>query len=419
MKVVLSHPTGNENVREAAIRLHHAGVLAEYHTAVATFPGDLHDRLGGLAPFSEIRRRRLVPGLKKNTRTSPWREFGRHLASRAGLVGLLKHETGIFSVNAVYHGHDKKVSSRLGYLAKQGIGGVYAYEDGSLYSFQKARQLGLECFYDLPIGYWRAARRILQEEVEKNPEWAPTLTGLRDSDVKLARKDKELSLAHQIFVASQFTANTLKEYPGSLSPVKVIPYGFPPVIKERDYSNRTGKLKLLFVGGLSQRKGIAQLFKSVEGLGSHVELTLVGRKPANSCRALDMALAKHRWFPSLPHFEILKLMRANDVLLFPSLFEGFGLVITEAMSQGTPVITTNRTAGPDLIISEENGWLVEAGSALALQHSIENLLLHPPLIIKAGKEAMEAARVRPWHVYGKELSEAILAHFEKIKFKSK
>jgi glycosyltransferase involved in cell wall biosynthesis len=37
----------------------------------------------------------------------------------------------------------------------------------------------------------------------------------------------------------------------------------------------------------------------------------------------------------MPHNEVLKLMRENDVLVFPSLFEGFGLVITEAMSQGT------------------------------------------------------------------------------------
>lgn len=411
MKIILSHPTGNANAREAAIRLQDAGVLAEFHTAVATFPGDFYDELGALAPFAEIRRRRLDPKLKDNTRTSPWREMGRQLASRAGLRQLLKHETGIFSVDAIYRGHDKTVASRLKFLAQQGCEGVYAYEDGAAFSFRKAKQLELQCFYDLPIGYWRAARRILQKEFEKKPEWAPTLKAFLDSVAKLSRKDEELRLADRIFVASKFTALTLKEYPGQLAPVEVIPYGFPPVVKARDYPSISGsKLKLLFVGGLSQRKGIAELFEAVEGLESHLELTVVGRKPNNSCRVLDMALAKHKWFPSLPHSEILKLMRIQDVLVFPSLFEGFGLVITEAMSQGTPVITTNRTAGPDFINHGENGWLVEAGSANALRNSIENLLLHPDSIANAGRAAMKTAGSRTWEVYGRELSEAIRTH---------
>lgn len=416
MKVVLSHPTGNANAREAAIRFKNAGVLAEFHTAVATFPGDLPDRIGAFGPFSEIRRRRLDPLLKNRTRTAPWRELGRHFASRAGLGQLLKHETGIFSVDAVYRDHDRTVASRLENLAKLGCKGVYAYEDGAAFSFQKAKQLGLQCFYDLPIGYWRAARKLLQGEYDNKPEWALSLSGFLDSDAKLARKDEELKLADRIFVASKFTAKTLKEFPGTLAAVEVIPYGFPPVVKNRAYSSAEGrKLKLLFVGGLSQRKGIAELFEAVEGLKPHVDLTVVGRKPTNSCRILNEKLSSHRWYPSLPHAEILNLMRVHDVLVFPSLFEGFGLVITEAMSQGTPVITTYRTAGPDLINDNENGWLIEAGSANALKASIENLLLRKKLIAKAGKAAMETARKRPWEVYGRELSEAIQYHFtEKI-----
>jgi glycosyltransferase involved in cell wall biosynthesis len=194
-----------------------------------------------------------------------------------------------------------------------------------------------------------------------------------------------------------------------LAPVEVIPYGFPPVVKTRDYSSVSGtsRLKLLFVGSLSQRKGVANLFAAVAALGRHVQLTVVGHKVSDNCPALDAALAKHHWIPSLPHAEILKLMQVHDVLAFPSLFEGFGLVITEAMSQGTPVITTDRTAGPDLIKHDRNGWLVEAGSTEALKIAIEKLVSHPKLIAQAGKAAMETARHRPWEVYGRELAEAI------------
>ncbi len=86
------------------------------------------------------------------------------------------------------------------------------------------------------------------------------------------------------------------------------------------------------------------------------------------------------------------------------------MVITEAMSQGTPVITTDRTAGPDLITHNENGWLIEAGSTLALKKCIEELLAKPQQIAEAGKAARETARHRPWEVYGRELAEAVVKH---------
>ena len=150
------------------------------------------------------------------------------------------------------------------------------------------------------------------------------------------------------------------------------------------------------------------LFRSaVAQLSNRVELTVVGRKAGAGCPALDEALLRHHWIPSLPHAQVLQLMRQHDVLVFPSLFEGFGLVITEAMSQGTPVITTDRTAGPDLIEHGENGWLVEAGSTQALVQAIEALLSRPELVAAAGRAAARTARGRPWAVYGQELAAAL------------
>ena len=144
----------------------------------------------------------------------------------------------------------------------------------------------------------------------------------------------------------------------------------------------------------------------------HAELTVVGRKATEDCPALDQALARNCWIPSLPHDQILALMRTQDVLLFPSLFEGFGLVITEAMSQGTPVITTDRTAGPDLINHGENGWIIEAASTSALQRQVEEILQHPEQLAVVGKAAQETARQRPWKVYGDELAAAVQRHLE-------
>jgi glycosyltransferase involved in cell wall biosynthesis len=140
----------------------------------------------------------------------------------------------------------------------------------------------------------------------------------------------------------------------------------------------------------------------------------VGKKAVDDCSILNENLAKHRWIPGLPHHEILQIMRANDILVFPTLFDGFGLVISEAMSQGTPVIATNNSAGPDLIEHGRNGWLAEAGSIPSLLTIIENLIEKPGLIAKAGVEAMETARLRPWAIFRHELSEAVRHHYNSI-----
>lgn len=406
--VIISHPTGNANVRAAVAGLADADILSEFHTAIASFPGSTLDRLGGIGPLSEIRRRAFEARLQPFTRTWPWYELGRLAAAKAGLKNLIKHETGLFSVDAVYHNMDSRLTKRLDKMARK-VNAVYAYEDGAMFTFREARRLGLKCLYDLPIGYWRTARHLLGMERERWPEWKNTLVGLTASQAKLDRKDEELKLADRIFVASSFTAKTLNDYPGKLAPIDVIPYGFPAVTGTRDYEKIAGRpLRLLFVGGLSQRKGIANLFAAVERLGDAVSLTVVGKKVTEDCLPLNVALGRHTWMPSMPHAEILRQMREHDILLFPSLFEGFGLVITEAMSQGTPVITTDRTAGPDLITHGKDGWLTEAGSTDALYNAIAALLDQPDNIPVAGLAAIEKARSRPWQVYGQELATAIM-----------
>ncbi|MEO7312939.1 MAG: glycosyltransferase family 4 protein [Chitinophagaceae bacterium] len=407
MKLILSHLTGNANVKAAAAGFTEAQILSGFYVSMAAFPGSVLHRMGALGPFSEVRRRSFDPKLRPFVKSWPILEIGRLFAYKSGISSLTK-AGGIFNIDQVCQNLDKRVASGLKTAFRRGANAVYAYEDVAGYSFSMARSLGMLCLYDLPIGYWRAAHQLLDVERQKWPEWISTLPGFSDSEFKLARKDEELTLADRIFVASSFTAKTLEYFPGHLAPVEVIPYGFPPVTAiNRLYPKLNKRLKLLFVGSLSQRKGIANLFEAVKDFGAHIELTLVGSKTGGHCPALDAALNSHRWIPSLSHDEVLKLMRESDVLVFPSLFEGFGLVITEAMSQGTPVITTDRTAGPDLITDGHNGWLIEAGSTDALKASIEEILARPSMIAENGKAALETARRRPWEDYGRELAMAV------------
>ncbi len=409
MKIVVSHPTGNEFSKAAIQGFAGAQLLQSYYTAIASFPGSVLERFGRLRGFSDIRRRSLDPSLSKYVHVRPWKELARLVAIKAGNKALTAHEKGIYSVDKVYADLDNYVAKRLDGEKKHGATAVYAYEDGALLSFRKARELQLKTVYDLPIGYWRTMHQLLEKERDANPEWGMTLTGLKDSTAKLEKKDREIAFADIIIVASSFTKETLNAYPYSLPSVFTVPYGFPEAKKKAYRPINGSKIKLLFVGGLSQRKGLSYLFKALKGLENHVELTVVGRLPGIACEALNAELLKHKYFSSLPHAKILELMREHDVLIFPSLFEGFGQVITEAMAQGTPVITTERTAGPDLIRHGENGWLVKAGSAEAIRNVLEEIIARPGIIGEVGANALKTTEKRPWSVYGEELAKAAMS----------
>ncbi len=406
MKILFSHPTGNQNVRAALAGLQQQDILGHFSTTFALFVE------GGTASsklLSEIYRRSYNKTLKDITSVRPFKEVGRLLSLKLKLRKLIVHEKGVFSIDAVIKDLDKSVSRKLRYYQQRGITSIYAYEDGAIETFLSAKKKGIDCFYDLPIGYWRAARRLLEIEKETWPEWVSTMSGFSDSEGKLLEKDKEIELADKIFVASSFTALTLAEYPGILPPVKVIPYGFPSVFTDKRFEiNHNKKIKILFVGGLSQRKGLANLFAAIDTLKDYVELTIVGQGNTSSCTALKKELNKHKWITSLPHEEILKLMQVHDVFIFPSLFEGFGLVITEAMSQGLPVITTDRTVGPDFIRNDENGWIIKASSTEAIIEAIENILTNKRKLTHISKSAMETARLRPWVKYGEDLANALI-----------
>jgi glycosyltransferase involved in cell wall biosynthesis len=351
----------------------------------------------------QLERRSFSAQFASRIHTHPWRETGRLLASRLNLRGLTAHERGVFSVDSVYQTLDRHVARRL--AGQPQINAVYSYEDGALNLFLAARRAACECIYDLPIGYWRAAQKLQQEEAELQPDWAPTLSANLDSPEKLDRKDQELLLANRIIVASTFTWKTLALAPHISAPVSIVPYGAPEVGPRRTMSRR-GPLKVLFTGILSQRKGVSYLFEAIARLGRDVELTLIGQ-PAGRCEALERQLKRHRWIRSLPHAEVLQEMGRHDVLVFPSLFEGFGLVILEAMSRGLAVITTPHTAGPDFISDGKDGFIVPIRSSDAIAGKLDTLVHDRDLLQSVGDAARQTAAKHSWQNYRKSLLCAI------------
>ena len=405
MSVLFSHPTGNANVRHAALGLQRAGLLGEFWTCINYRPS-LGSRLlpGGVR--SQLARRAFPDELQAVLRTRPLREVARLVAHRVGLQKLARHEHGILSVDSVYQDLDRHVAGRLRKTNR--FSAVYAYEDGAAHTFREARSRNVRTLYDLPIGYWRAARDILLEEAEREPEWASTLIGNEDSAAKTARKDEELELADAIYVASSFTLRTLERAPRVKAPVTVIPYGAPlrPVENSTTRRARThgAPLRVIFVGSLGQRKGLSYLFEAVRHLTGAVELTIIGTKPLQPCRALDDALKQVRWISSCPHAEVLREMAAHDVFVFPSLFEGFGLVLLEAMAAGLPIVTTPNTAGPDLIEDGRHGFIVPIRSSQAIAEKLLLLQQEPAMARLMGEQARARAAEFTWNAYETQLA---------------
>ena len=397
--ILLSHPTANQNVRQAALAFAEDDLLAEFWTCLNWKQGGFFDRHLPARLRNELRRRSFSDHVQPFINTFPWLEAGRLLSQQLGLRSLTRGEAGILSMDAVYLSLDRHVATRLS--RSRGVKAVYAYDNGALESFRVAAGRGLKCFYEHPIVYWREVRRYQQEEAELHPEWKPTLVALQDSEEKLARKDAELALADVVIVPSTFSKNSLEQAPGLKASVEVVPYGAPSVSRTAS-ENRNARLAILFVGGLTQAKGLSYLLEAAAKLERQMNLTLIGQRVSPVVPA-PAALAKHRWIPSLPYNDLLGEMSRHDVLVLPSLHEGFGLVIGEAMAQGLVVIATPHTAAPDLIEDGVDGFIVPIRSADAIAEKLELLVQDPARLHEMKQAARRKAQAHGWEVYRRSL----------------
>jgi len=375
-KILFSHPTGNTNVRALLKSSAATNTLEAFITTIA-----IEENASWLnflpEPVREELIRRTFPLDFRLIITHPLRELVRLILPRMGLGIKLQKPDSWAHINSVYRDLDRFTAT---FLKKSGIQNniraVYAYEDGAYETFLQAKKLRIECIYELPIAYWQTLRRLLLLEADRMPAWAITLKGgIDDSGAKLDRKTREIELADKIVVPSKFVAESL---PASAinKPVLLAPFGSPSsphstgkrkITRKPDTSN---KLKVLFVGSMTQRKGLGDLFEAMKILsGLAVELIVLGSLQA----PIEFYRNQYKHFiyqQGRTHQGVLELMRDADIFCLPSIVEGRALVLQEAMSQGLPLIITPNTGGADLIIEGKTGFLVEAGNAIAIAKKI-------------------------------------------------
>ena len=359
MTVLVSHLTGNPNARAVLRGLERNGLSPVFFTTLAISRGMVQRLSVSPRLAIELGRRVFTELPPSRIMTMPWRELVRQIVRRVGLNSLVRHETGWASCDAIYQALDRHVARALrrGMVCPRL---VYAYEDGALETFRESNRQGIWTVYELPVTYWRVIHQIFVEERELRPAWASTLGALLDSPAKLQRKDLELALSDAVVVPSRFVAESLMLAPERPRRIEIFPYGVAspvdaPVAERREHE----PLRILYAGQLTQQKGLAYLFEALSRFEYPYELSLAGPLPT-SCEALEAALGNpnHRWFGILPHARLLKEMMRNHVFIFPSLAEGFGLVVAEALSAGLPVITTTNTCGPEIMTDGGEGFIV-------------------------------------------------------------
>ena len=170
--------------------------------------------------------------------------------------------------------------------------------------------------------------------------------------------------------------------------VKVVPYGGDLTVRPNSprggwvpasYGTSTG-LRVLWIGQLTYRKAPHHLAAALEKLGKGDVTLTVATYHKGAVDPFANVPCRVRWVQRAGAADLLRLFHANDVLVLPTLAEGFGLVYVEALYAGLPVIATRRSGGPDVVSHGVNGLLVDAGDPSALSDAIRKLVDNPELV---------------------------------------
>ena len=401
MKVIISHPTGNQNSRNAVSSLQKNELLERFYTSLGVFDDNIFNKIK-MGPFSEISRRSFPTEFKGKTKFHPNLELGRLLAIKFKFSKLYGNENSKFSTQRVFEDFDRFVANNL---SNSDANIVFGYAGSCFLTFKEASKLKMQKIYEQHGCYWKSIEDASNYEIENNAEWAQCINMSSATNINQKKLELELDMSDKIVVASQFCANSL---PTSFKDkISIIPYGFPVAVDKRIYVDNK-KLKILFVGNLSQMKGLSYLFEAVSPYKDFVELSIIGSLPNIQVDILNVNLKNHKYLGTMSNNQVLEQMKFHDVLLFPTLLDAFGMVISEAMSQGTPVITTTNSAGPELIDHQKDGWVVPPRSSDSIKEIIEEILLKRSLTEEIGKNALIKSRNRSWLSYQSEIADFIL-----------
>lgn len=279
-------------------------------------------------------------------------------------------------------------------------------------SLQAANQLGITSICELATAHVVAAKRILGEEAALHPEWADSIDNLVFPAAYEKRLVEEPQIAQKVVAASTFTKSTLLEVGIPEENIIYLPLGFDlehvPYHEKTQDNIENRPLKLLYAGTVTQRKGIKYLLQALKSMNTKdVELHIIGGIQGSG-EALKEFEGYFHYHPPVSQQEMFNSYAEYDVLVLPTIFEGFGLVIVEAMAAGLPVITTPHSIGPELIEDDINGYNIPIRDISAISSAIEKLRnKSSDEYLTMRKKAREAALSYSWGAFEARLNNLI------------
>lgn len=267
------------------------------------------------------------------------------------------------------------------------------YENGALASMRAAKQLGITTILDAA-----SVHHSMQAEA-----------GLRDFGTAYrrhvnARKDGEIALSDHILTCSELARGSYIDAGVAAERVHSVPLGFDPGSfgPASDAAPREGPLRLAFVGRFTRVKGADLLAEALavlaaRGLAFNCRIAAAEHQGDADTRA---RLAAHATLlGKVAHGELARLYQWADLLVMPSRFDSFGLVVPEALACGLPVLASDRVGARDFITDGVSGEVIPAHSADALIAALARHAADPRIARAMRPAAIEAAKGAQWSDY--------------------
>jgi glycosyltransferase involved in cell wall biosynthesis len=206
-------------------------------------------------------------------------------------------------------------------------------------------------------------------------------------ELGLKTADKIVALTHQEkqYIETRFAVPSEK--------IVVIHHVLPLYFRNLPDRESSRKFKILYVGLWHERKGVKYLMEALERLneeGYNFSVTLAGVRVAESvvrAHLTEHLSSKVDIIPYIQHSCLPQIYLKHSVFVFPSLYEGFGKVLTEAMAAGIPIITTQAGVAEELIEDGRNGVVIPYQDAQAIYQALVWSINHPELLNNYGKNA--------------------------------
>jgi glycosyltransferase involved in cell wall biosynthesis len=282
---------------------------------------------------------------------------------------------------------------------------VHTWPLGALRTLKAAARLGIPTVLERCNANTRFAMEVVQKECERLGVTLPPDHEHAYNEEKLAKEEEEYALATRLLCPSDFTAKTFLEKGYAQEKLARHIYGFDEKVYYPDSEPQDPKrgLTMLFVGVCAVRKGVHYALEAwLKSPASKDGTFLIAGEFLPAYREKLAHMLSHPSVRVLGHRnDVAELMRKSDLLILPSIEEGFGLVITEAMGSGCVPLASE--ACTEICKHMETGLMHKIGDVAAITQHITLLHEDRALLARLRSASLKIVPEITWTAAGVKL----------------